>query len=87
MHTSKTLQSDSTIQRLPITQIRPAPERHYFGKDALDSLADRMAEHGLIEPIIVRKTGETFEIVSGKRRWRAAIKLGWRSIDARIQSD
>jgi ParB family transcriptional regulator, chromosome partitioning protein len=73
------------IQRLPISKIRPAPERHYFGHDNLHKLAERMQVFGLIEPIVVKRVGDVFEIVSGKRRWLAAPFLGWRSIDAEIQ--
>ena len=73
------------IQRLPISKIRPAPERHYFGHDNLHNLAERMQAFGLIEPIVVKRTGDVFEIVSGKRRWLAARSLGWRSIDAEIK--
>jgi len=87
MHPTESRQHSETIHRLSITQIRPAPERHYFGHDALQPLAERMAAFGLIEPITVRRVGEMFEIVSGKRRWWAAQKLGWRSIDAKIQND
>jgi ParB family chromosome partitioning protein len=72
-------------QRLPIHQIRPAPERHYFGQDQLHKLAERMQAFGLIEPIVVKRKDDLFEIVSGKKRWRAAQLLGWRSIDALIQ--
>lgn len=73
------------IQRLPISKIRPSPERHYFGHDNLHKLAERMQAFGLIEPIVVKRTGDVYEIVSGKRRWLAAQALGWRSIDAKIQ--
>ena len=73
------------VQRLPIHKIRPAPERHYFGHDNLHKLAERLQAFGLIEPIVVKRVGDVFEIVSGKRRWLAAQYLGWRSIDAHIQ--
>ena len=85
--TPQPAQSSANVQRLLISQIRPAPERHYFGHDTLHTLADWMSAFGLIEPIVVRRTGDGYEIVSGKRRWLAAQKLGWRSIDAKVQND
>jgi ParB family chromosome partitioning protein len=78
-------QPSAPVQRLPIAQIRLPPERHYFGRDRLHTLEEQMAVFGLLEPIVVRRVGEAYEIVSGKRRWWAASKLGWRTIDAKIQ--
>jgi ParB family chromosome partitioning protein len=43
-------------------------------------LANSIQEHGLIQPIIVRKRGEVYEVVAGERRWRAAQKAGLKTI-------
>jgi ParB family chromosome partitioning protein len=54
------------------------PRRHFDAK-ALDELAQSIREHGVIEPIIVRKIGmDRFEIIAGERRWRACQKAGLR---------
>ncbi len=83
---SSTQNSPSSVhtQRISIEKIKPAPERHYFGRDHLDELAGRMRVHGLVDPIVVRAVGECYEIISGTKRWLAAQRLGWRSIDVRI---
>lgn len=59
---------------VPIEQVQPNPDqpRRTFAQDALDELSASIAEKGIIQPLIVRQTGETYEIVAGERRWRAA---------------
>lgn len=55
--------------------------RQYFDPTALEELAQSLREHGLIEPLVVRKVGEDrFEIIAGERRWRAAQKAGLREV-------
>ena len=46
--------------------------RKFFNEDALSELSQSIKEHGIIQPITVRKMGEKFELVAGERRWRAA---------------
>lgn len=57
------------------------PRRHFEPK-ALAELAHSIAEHGLIEPIVVRRVGTsgTFEIIAGERRWRASQKAGLKDV-------
>ena len=62
---------------LPIESIHPNPKqpRHSFPTEALQSLADSIAENGVLQPILVRRhqqRPDEFEIVAGERRWRAA---------------
>ena len=68
--------SGSSGERLiPIEQIKPNPDqpRKRFEKGDLDDLAASISEKGVIQPLIVRSTkDDTFEIVAGERRWRAA---------------
>jgi ParB family chromosome partitioning protein len=53
--------------------------RQHFDTKALDELAQSIREHGLIEPLVVRKAGhDRFEIIAGERRWRACQKAGLR---------
>ena len=64
----------------PVDRITPQsgqPRRH-FDKARLDELAQSIRDHGLIEPIVVRKkgSGDRYEIVAGERRWRAAQRAG-----------
>ena len=46
--------------------------RKFFNEEALEELSQSIKEHGIIQPITVRKMGDKFELVAGERRWRAA---------------
>ena len=55
--------------------------RQHFDPQKLDELAQSIKEHGLLEPIVVRRRGESqFEIIAGERRWRAAQRAGLRDV-------
>jgi ParB family chromosome partitioning protein len=60
--------------RLPVSRLKPNPlqPRKDFDAAALESLAQSLRQKGVIQPLIVRPSGEDFEIVAGERRWRAA---------------
>lgn len=62
------------VRLIPVSAIAPHPEqpRRYFDEDALNELAASIAERGIIQPIVVRPHGHTYQIVAGERRWRAA---------------
>ena len=68
----KGLSSNSSY--LPIEHIVPNPNqpRKDFSTDELNSLASSIEETGIIQPILVRKNNDVYEIVAGERRWRAA---------------
>ncbi|WP_223421845.1 ParB/RepB/Spo0J family partition protein [Tateyamaria pelophila] len=61
-------------QMIPIERIRPNPDqpRKQFEAAPLDDLVASIREKGVLQPLIVRPVGESFEIVAGERRWRAA---------------
>ena len=50
--------------------------RKMFGKDSLDELTKSVKQYGVLQPIIVKKIGNRYEIVAGERRWRAAQAAG-----------
>jgi ParB family chromosome partitioning protein len=55
--------------------------RQHFETEKLDELAQSIKEHGLIEPLVVRRRGEDqFELIAGERRWRAAQRAGLREV-------
>jgi ParB family transcriptional regulator, chromosome partitioning protein len=60
--------------RLPIGSIHPNPmqPRSVFNSDRLEELAASIRSNGIIQPLIVRRHGDVFQIVAGERRWRAA---------------
>jgi ParB family chromosome partitioning protein len=77
---------------IPIQEIRENPRnpRSDFDDDALDELAYSLREVGVLQPVVVRPitvtpSGESFELVMGERRWRAAQRAGLTSIPAIIR--
>ena len=66
------------VQLVPLTQIIPTPlqPRTEFRGERLQELVDSIREHGIIQPLIVRQTGDRFELIAGERRWRAAQQVG-----------
>ncbi len=67
---------------LPIDKIEPNPNqpRKNFDEDALNDLVESVKIHGIIEPLIVRKKDNYYEIVGGERRWRASRKAGLKEL-------
>ena len=59
---------------LKLSDIEPNREqpRKNFDKEALEELADSIKQYGLIQPIVVQKKDDYYEIIAGERRWRAA---------------
>ena len=62
------------ISNVKVDQIFPNTyqPRRFFNEEALVELSESIKEHGIIQPITVRKRGDNFELVAGERRWRAA---------------
>ena len=63
---------------IPIDDVVPNPDqpRRHFDDEALDSLAASVARHGLLQPLVVRRTGGSYELIAGERRLRAARRAG-----------
>ncbi|UKS26016.1 ParB/RepB/Spo0J family partition protein [Paenibacillus sp. HWE-109] len=76
-------ESDKVIQ-IPLSQLRANPyqPRKHFNEDSIKELADSIKEHGVIQPIIVRKVLKGFEIIAGERRFRASQVAGAATIPA-----
>ena len=66
------------IAYIDINDIKPNSNqpRKTFDEEKLEELAASIEEHGLIQPVVLRKAGKGYEIVAGERRWRAARKVG-----------
>ncbi len=78
------------IQIVPIEKVRPGTfqPRKTFPEETINELAESIREKGLLQPILVRKGAEgpeSFEIIAGERRWRAAQKAQLHSIPAIIK--
>lgn len=79
--------SNEHIQQIAVDAIVASPfqPRVHIDEDALKELAASIEENGLLQPIVVRPVGDTFELVTGERRWRASQRLGWLSIPAIVR--
>jgi ParB family chromosome partitioning protein len=71
---------------LPIEAIQRNPDqpRKRFDDKKLEELAASIREHGVVEPILVRRDGAKYRIVAGERRWRAAQRAGLKEIPANV---
>lgn len=67
---------------LPIERIKPAPEqpRLRFEESALESLAESVRTHGILQPLVVRPHGEEYLLIAGERRYLAAKRAGLPSV-------
>lgn len=80
-------QGPSAAQTVPIDSIDPNPlqPRSIFQQDRLRELADSIRVNGIIQPIIVRRKGERFELIAGERRWRAAREASLTEVPVVVQ--
>jgi ParB family chromosome partitioning protein len=68
---------------LSLSELRPRPQpRRRFEDASLKALAESIRSHGVLEPLLVRKTGEGYEIIAGERRYRAAQMAGLEAVPA-----
>ena len=74
----KTYMETGRVVFLPVRSIRPNPAqpRKIFAEAALDELADSIRQHGILQPLSVRRQGNGYELISGERRLRAAELAG-----------
>ena len=74
----KTYMETGRVVFLPVKAIRPNPAqpRKIFREEALDELADSIRQHGILQPLSVRRVGNNYELISGERRLRAAELAG-----------
>jgi ParB family chromosome partitioning protein len=63
----------------------PMQPRTHFDDAALNSLTESIRSHGVVQPILVRRVGDHYEVVAGERRWRAAKQAGLRTIPAVVR--
>jgi ParB family chromosome partitioning protein len=75
------------LLQIALERIVPNPNqpRKTFAAAGLDELRASIAEFGVLVPIIVRATGERYELIAGERRWRAAIAAGLETIPAIVR--
>ena len=82
-------EGSSAINQIAINNISPNPEqpRQTFDEEALEELAASIRELGIIQPLTLRSTGDgNYQIISGERRYRAAVLAGLQSVPAYIRT-
>lgn len=81
--------SASSFREVYVSLLEPNPfqSRQVFAKDKLAELARSISVHGLVQPIVVRKKGDRFQIITGERRWRAAQILGLQKVPVVIKAE
>lgn len=78
---------EENVQEIDIKKIvaNDKQPRKDFDESKLDELAASMKQHGVLQPVILRKKGSVYELVAGERRWRAAAKAGIERIPAIVK--
>ena len=81
----------SQLREVPIASIRPnaLQPRSHFDEEAMSSLASSVRELGVLQPVLVRVVdgdgAESYELIAGERRWRAARRAGLRTVPVLVQ--
>jgi ParB family transcriptional regulator, chromosome partitioning protein len=78
---------EAELLQLPVSQVHPNPyqPRHHFDTERLQELASSLKAQGLLQPIVVRRQLNGFELIAGERRWRAAQMAGLETIPALVR--
>ena len=69
-----------------IEKVAPNPDqpRSHFDAEELEELAESIKKNGLLQPILVRKLGDSYQIIAGERRWQACNKIGLKQIPVNV---
>ena len=80
-------EASGALQEIPVANIRPNPyqPRARLDEPQFSELVASLETAGLLQPVVVRKHLDGFQLIAGERRWRAAQKLGWARIPAVIK--
>ena len=82
-----TADEEGVVRTLRLSQIDPnrSQPRQNFEDESLEELADSIRQFGVLQPILVQKKGNRYEIIAGERRWRASRKAGLTEIPAIVR--
>ncbi|SDC69167.1 nucleoid occlusion protein [Shouchella lonarensis] len=82
------LTENEEVQQLAVKDLIPNrfQPRTMFDPDRIEELAQTIRTHGVIQPIVVRKHEDKYEIIAGERRWRAVTSLEWETIPAIVKT-
>ena len=80
--------TEEAVLELDLDMIEPNRKqpRKYFDETALEELAASLKAYGMIQPIVVKKSGDYYEIIAGERRWRAAKIAGLKKVPVVIKA-
>lgn len=86
---SEEVEENEVIQNLKVSEIEPNRDqpRRIFEEEALNELSESIKRYGVIQPIIVSKKDDYYQIVAGERRWRASKRAGLTEIPAIIREN
>jgi ParB family chromosome partitioning protein len=75
------------LAEIPISQIQPNPfqPRKTFNEASIDELARSVREHGIVQPLVVTRSGDKYKLIAGERRFRAAQKAGLTTVPVLIK--
>ena len=75
------------LKRIAIERIRPCATqpRKVFDPDKLEELTESIRDRGVLQPVLVRRVQDHYELVAGERRWRAASRAGLQEIPALVK--
>jgi len=84
---SKINEHGELIHEIDINLIMPNKDqpRKVFDVEKISSLGESISEHGLLQPIVLKKTGGLYEIIAGERRWRACKHIGLKKVSSIIK--
>ena len=80
------MEAEKQVQNLPLEDVLPNrfQPRIKFSEESIEELANSIREHGVIQPIVVRRIGDKYEIIAGERRYKASQLAGKDTIPAII---
>ncbi|MDR1068757.1 MAG: ParB/RepB/Spo0J family partition protein [Clostridiales Family XIII bacterium] len=84
---NKEISPENSILYIEVDEIKPnkSQPRLRFDDEAIQNLAESIAAHGVLQPVMLKKVKQGYELVAGERRWRAARKAGLKEIPAIVR--
>ena len=86
LHTVKPKEEKGSTGVVALDKVQPNPDqpRTNFKPEEIEELANSIKKEGLLQPILVRKVGENYQIIAGERRWQACKSLNMKEIPVRF---
>jgi ParB family transcriptional regulator, chromosome partitioning protein len=77
-----------SLVEIPVADVVPNPHqpRVHFDEETLAELASSIAQLGVLQPVLVRRVGERYQLIAGERRWRAARRAGLTTVPAIVRT-